>query len=671
MIIQLNYNNEDAVITFAAKELGEYLSRMLPCTIRQNGSGSEADLRISLSTRSEEKHDQFRIDMQRQNGYILGSNSRSVLLGVYHYLHTLGCRFPAPGKKYEIIPAITEDCLYISYAKSASFDHRGACIEGANSLENVLDFVDWLPKLGYNSFFLQFSVPYTFLARWYNHENNPFAWENTDGANGAAPADAKPADTRPSKKPYTLEDAVSHTAVIESAMAQRGLLLHKVGHGWTGKALGFSSVAWQAEDRPLTAAQREITAQLHGVRDLFCHVPLNTNLCYSNPRAVDTFVKAVTDYAGEHPEVSCLHIWLADDCNNVCECDECRKSTPSDQYIHLLNRIDEALTAKHIQTKLVFLLYLELLWPPVKERLHNPDRFILMFAPISRTFEASYDLSQKLPPIPPYRRNHISLPSGLTENLSFLQGWQKTFSGDSFVYDYHLGRAHYGDLGYVHISRIASEDIKKLREMGLNGMISCQELRAGMPNWLPNYVMGHTLFDEELSFDQLVKEYYQAAYGKDYQTVIDYLSKLSELGSCDYMNGKGPRENPSMAERFQEILKTADEFLTVIDAHRIPLSQGAADEGETDAPACNACAAFQYDSPFWRLLSYHRQYVLLLGKALYYMANGENKNASQSWNAFREYICRMEPYFQEALDVYRVTEITGNHAGLKRLSQDA
>ena len=92
--------------------------------------------------------------------------------------------------------------------------------------------------------------------------------------------------------------------------------------------------------------------------------------------------------------------------------------------------------------------------------------------------------------------------------MAFLKGWQAVFSGDSFVYDYPLGRAHYGDFGYVHISRILHEDIRKIRQMGLNGYISCQELRAGLPNMLPNYVMGQTLFDESLSFDDIMTEYF-------------------------------------------------------------------------------------------------------------------------------------------------------------------
>ena len=59
----------------------------------------------------------------------------------------------------------------------------------------------------------------------------------------------------------------------------------------------------------------------------------------------------------------------------------------------LLNEMDAAFTAHGIATKIVFIVYLDLLWPPEAERFANPDRFILLlFAPISRSYSRSYDL---------------------------------------------------------------------------------------------------------------------------------------------------------------------------------------------------------------------------------------------------------------------------------------
>ena len=68
------------------------------------------------------------------------------------------------------------------------------------------------------------------------------------------------------------------------------------------------------------------------------------------------------------------------------------------------------------------------------------------------------------------------------------------------------GRAHYGDFGYVKLARVISGDVKRLRRLGLDGYVSCQELRAGLPNFFPNYVLGRTLMDESADVNQLLEE---------------------------------------------------------------------------------------------------------------------------------------------------------------------
>ena len=83
-----------------------------------------------------------------------------------------------------------------------------------------------------------------------------------------------------------------------------------------------------------------------------------------------------------------------------------------------------------LKTKIVFLIYEELLWAPQKEEILNPDRFVMMFAPISRTFKKSYQMPKELPASPAYVRNKITLPVNLEENLSFLSQWQKAFNGE-------------------------------------------------------------------------------------------------------------------------------------------------------------------------------------------------------------------------------------------------
>lgn len=593
-------------VRFAASELEKYLTKMLPST---------SQLAFRLTVTGRQPLDAFSVRIAADGGEICGVNDRSVLLGVYDYLHRLGCRFLAPGADCEVIPAISPQALPAAYEKRASFRHRGVCIEGADSRENILDFIDWLPKLGYNSFFFQFKVPFAFLARWYQHQGNPHL---------------KP-------EAYRVEDAQADTAALEAELKKRGLMLHKVGHGWTGEVLGYQTVSWDQQPRPLAPEKRAMAAEIAGRRELWQGSPANTNLCFHNGDAVDAFARLVVNYARENPAVDYLHVWLADEYNNVCECSGCRQTTPSDQYVALLNEIDRRLTAEGLPTRIVFLLYQELLWPPIREKLAHPDRFVLMFAPISRTFESSYDLSGPEVPVPAFVRNHIVLPTNLQENLAFLRGWQRLFHGDSFVYDYPLGRAHYGDLGYVHIARVISSDIKQLHKMGLDGYISCQELRVCLPNALPNYIMGYTLFDESADPQALIQEYFSAAYGARAGEILSYLDTLSDLSSCDYLNGKGPRTDPAIAGRMEQVSRLCRD-----------VSLDAAGDG---------CPLF------WEILHYHRDYVLALSRALGALAGGDARQAADGWYALRELICQNEQKYQPFLDVYRVLEVTRKYTG--------
>lgn len=610
MKIEFVTTHAHQTVTFAGEELCSYLQRML---CREEGRFS-----VSLAVEPREGNDAFRVETGPSGGTITGSNPRSVLLGVYDYLHHLGCRFLTPMPQTEVVPEIPRDRLPARYEKQASFRHRGVCIEGANAAQNVLDFIRWLPKAGFNSFFLQFRLPYTFLARWYHHMENPLR----------------------EPEAYTLADAEVHTALFERELQKRSLLLHKVGHGWTAEVLGSSAMGgWNAVEETVAAENLDMAALVDGKRGFFQGVPTNTSLCFSNPRTVDTFAERVVSYARRNPHVDCLHVWLADGFNNICECASCQKTTVSDQYVQLLNEIDRRLTAEGLGTKLVFLLYQELLWPPIRARLRSPDRFVLMFAPITRTFERSYDLSEVRSSIPEYVRNRITLPTSLGENLAFLRSWQARYDGDGFVFDYPLGRAHYGDFGYLHIARIIGQDIKKLRQMGLNGYLSCQELRACSPNMLPDYVMGALLFEENADVEERITEYLEAAYPGRTRLARDYLERLSELEVCDYLNGKGPRVDPDMARKLSAAAGLCEQMEQQLDS--VP------------------------DTPHWKALRHHNRCIAHLARAMEALASGDREAALRLHRQLREYICRMEPEFQGWLDVYRLLDVTWNYTGFR------
>lgn len=627
MQIKLNSAQEADVLSYTAEELKKYVN-MLPAGITATSftvclsveeSLEEYGLPVLEDTRLD---DQFVYEISKDGGWVKGVNGRSVLLGVYRYLYEIGFRFLRPGSLYESVPNDVKPAdLEQKLCHAYPFRHRGVCLEGACSVENILDFIEWMPKVGFNSFFVQFQEPVTFLERWYRHENNPFL----------------------EAEEFNEDVVIKHSLRINAALRQRGLIHHRVGHGWTCETAGYPSGGWkQWEDH----RQSPLLAMVNGQRKLYYGIPLNTNLCYSSPDVVEVFSDKVVSYAALHQDVDYLHVWLADDHNNICECEECKKSLPSDQYIHILNVIDKKLTKLGLDTHIVFLIYQELLWPPQTQALDHAQRFTLMFAPISRRFMISFPESLPEMEIPGYERNHIVMPADVDENLAYLKEWQKVFAGDSFDYDYPLGRAHYGDFGYMGISEIIFKDIDKLKKLGLNGYMSCQQLRTCFPNALPDYIMGMKLSGIEQSFKEMAEDYFYHAYGQGFRDVMGYLAELSKLSDWDFFNGKGDRISEAVKQKMEAIVEKTESFCSVIGS---------------------AQTKGRLQQEFYEALDYHREYCRRLAKAVSFLSGNETEKAAKAWEEWKIYIGGKEERYQSCLDVYRVIEVSGKFTGFKNL----
>ncbi|HEY3237526.1 MAG TPA: hypothetical protein VGJ84_22595, partial [Polyangiaceae bacterium] len=496
------------VIRYAAEELERYLSRM--------GAAGSGEIQIGLASHFEmiqpfpvadaALDDAIEVDVRGGQGHIAGGNPRSVLLAVYRYLTELGCRWVRPGAEGELIPAL-ESLPDVRLRETPSYRHRGVCIEGSLSVDHARDIIDWMPKLGLNAYFIQFREAHTFFDRWYAKHDQP---------SSKAPS-------------ISLEQARGHTRRVVEEIEKRGLVYHAVGHGWTCEPFGISGTGWEKEASEPPENIRQYLAEVKGERRLWHGIALNTNLCYGNPEVRRTVIQEIAGYADQHREIDVLHFWLADGSNNHCECSLCRDTSPADFYVQMLNQLDVLLGASGLSTKIVFLIYVDLLWPPMQDRLKNPDRFILMFAPITRTYASSFALRGELPPLPPFQRNQLEFPKSVESNLAFLAAWQTQFSGDSFDFDYHLMWDYLLDPGQTRISRILFEDVKNLAGIRLNGLVSCQSQRVFFPNSLAMTAMGAALWNSGADYQKLAFEYHTAAYGPDGSLVLEYLHRLTEL----------------------------------------------------------------------------------------------------------------------------------------------
>ncbi|MBQ4290359.1 MAG: DUF4838 domain-containing protein, partial [Clostridia bacterium] len=481
-MIRIRKEYESPVLDFAIRDFSRYLKTMdqaLSVSVFKSTEKVEEPF-ISFGTgydpseiRDPALDDAFEVRIRQGSGRISGSNGRSVLLAVYAVLRELGCDWIRPGPDGERIPKKNLSDLSVEIRRSFRRRHRGVCVEGAVSFENVLETVDFLPKIGMNSVFLENFEPLTFFRRWYRHKSNPYLEDES------VPED----------------EILRRIREIEKEIRGRGLLYHRGGHGWNCIPFGMDGSGWKKiPDEDVPPETVPCLAEIRGRRALWNGMPLSTNLCYSNPDIRSRMIASAVRYCADHPGIDYLHFWLADGINNHCECPACSRARPSDWYVLLLNELDEALTESGIGVRVVFLLYVDLLWAPIRRKLRHPDRFVLMFAPITRNYGETYgSVSRIESKIPPYRRNRLSFDASLAANLSQLRRWQQCFRGDSFIYDYHLMYAHFNDPGYEKCAKNLFEDMRSLPDIGLNGMISCQLLRSYFPTGLPAAAMAAAL----------------------------------------------------------------------------------------------------------------------------------------------------------------------------------
>ncbi len=443
--------------------------------------------------------------------FIVGRNARSVLFGIYTFLEMQGVRFVFPGEEGDVVPPTSELTVpAVPLVQQAQHRHRGVCIEGATSLEHALAVIDWCAKKRMNTVFLQFVSSRYFFNNWYERRYNPqFAGPPLNDAQALA-----------------LDD------LLIAAMKQRGLVFHRVGHGWTSAAVGLPRSGWVTADEEVPPQYVRWLAEVDGTRELFHNIPINTELCYSHPPALQGLVETIVGYSEQHPEMDVVHVWLSDATNNKCECADCRKLSISDWYVQVINALSKALHERIPEMRFVFLCYIELLWPP--EQLTIDEQYgniIMMFAPIARCYghalhDPACDDGQEWPR-PPVNQFHTSRHNAFYETV--LAGWRKAFGGDSFDFDYHLMWANWFQLTDTRIAWLLHEDLSELKQRGLDGIISCQGFRVFYPSGLAMTTLAEALWNPQMPFEQIRAAYLQAAYGEHAALAGEYLDTVEKL----------------------------------------------------------------------------------------------------------------------------------------------
>ena len=534
MRLRLTRIGNDKTVVYAMEEVSKYLRMINPnlfidefvCNTYEEYAEEPADsVLFGIGIGVEEGFDDcISIDIKKGIGVITGPNARSVLFSAYRFLYELGCRFPTPEEDSDVIPQydLKIENINIKVDEKPSYRHRGIVLEGCLDYIQAFRMINWMPKLGLNSYFIQYLYPRQYFARVYDHYGDKL----------------------------TVNDSLRLQKRLIEEIKKRDMLYHAVGHTWQSVPFGLDGTF--GGDTTVPEESRKYLALVNGKRDIMFNNPLETEVCYSNPEVRKIIIKAVVKYCKEHPEVDYLHFWQSDGGNNCCECELCRNKRASDIYVPLLKEIDEALTNEGLTTKIVFLCYSNLTWAPVVERFDKTDRFVFM-ATIAHSYSKPINQYEHEPRILPYVLNKNKVPKDTETSTAMVREWQRVFDGDSFLFDYNQIWDHYKDPGYMKCAERIAGDAPLLHELHLNGLHSCQVTQAGLPTWLPTYTHGLTMWNDRLDFKSISDEYFKSTFKDTWKEAQSWCTEMSERFDPPYLRHETPEISPEKSREYSEL----------------------------------------------------------------------------------------------------------------------
>ena len=644
-MLSINKIRANETIDHAAQELRKYLRMMMPeCGAVKVSYDPEAKdgFRLGLledfglSTAEVEDpllDDVLHIDCTEEGGIIAGSNPRSVLFSVYRFLRENGCRWLYPGVDGDYVPM--QDIHGVQYHKKADHRFRGFCNEGAESQTCMLECADYYAKLEMNVYMLEWFIPQGYYERYYNH---PFNKGNRI------------------PEPVSNDQILQWKRQCEAEIAKRGLMFHDIGHGWMTRPFGLPYNNGVQGTVEITPEQISVLAQINGKRGVwkenkYCF----TNVCLSQNKVRTAIAKEVTAYAETHGNIDYLHVWLSDGARNHCECEECLKKTPSDWYIMLMNEIDEVLTARNLDTRIVFIAYVDTMFAPQTERIKNPQRFSLLYAPITRSYTAS--VTEDTPKVEPdpFVHNAWKNPVSVEKGLACLKAWQKVWDGPVFSYEYHFWRHQYLDPGGLELAKRLYEDIRSLKIQGIDGYVEDGSQRSGFPNAFPVYIYAETLMNRDCDFEAVKADYFSHIYGEDWQEAMQLLQNITDAFDFGYMEGeKSANSNisdfydPSHVKRLSAVFDLAAQEEELVKKHMV--------------------MPYRPQTVSWRLLMRHAIYIRKWAEIMIAKAEGHNYKAIELrdafYPAFGKYEIEMERYYDHTLACRCLELITRKPKGI-------
>ena len=128
------------------------------------------------------------------------------------------------------------------------------------------------------------------------------------------------------------------------------------------------------------------------------------------------------------------------------------------------------------------------------------------------------------------------------------------------MWDYML------DAGGERIAKVLNTDFKNMRNLGMNGLISCQIQRNFFPSSVAMTTMARTLWNNNVAFDAVRRKLYADSFGKDaVDELCNYFKALSDAFDIAALKGEKPCDVAKMRSDMENCIKVMDSFKKTIE----------------------------------------------------------------------------------------------------------
>jgi hypothetical protein len=263
----------------------------------------------------------------------------------------------------------------------------------------------------------------------------------------------------------------------------------------------------------------------------------------------------------------------------------------------------------------------------------------MLVAPIFRSYAYSRPNGRGNTTLKPYERNKNVFPPDLASSLDYLEEWKKIWNGPIVAFEYHFWRHYYYSISGIMQAKLLNEDVKLYKDNGFEGIIECGSQRCFFPNGLRFYSYARTLFNAELSYEEIEEDYLSHAFGNDWHRVRDYLVHLEDALPFDFFSRDEARcredghYSPEMAKEIARIRDITKDGRALIASYL-----------DSDHIVRTTMA---------NLLLRHADFCDLVADWMVTKANGEIERAAELYETARDefgkYEIEIERYFDQGL----------------------